>query len=351
MEGLRALFDALRDRVSSVLGRHGRKLWWIHSFYALGLGVSVLLFAQKGFAAVRWLSATVVVAWLLVVVVFRLFGGRAEAEAITSGKRMRFLVMTYVLKNLYQGMLFFLLPFYWKSSTPTAINFAFTLLLGACALVSTLDVLFDELVMRSRVLASVFHGFTLFASFDLLVPALFPEITTLHAQVVAALVTVLGFWSLHVSTQAFAKNRTFALLFASLAAGAGLAWFGRAVIPPVPMHLASGAVGPYVLGDGRLGMEVKTLRASELRQLVAVTNIVAPGGDTEGLHHVWRREGDEVFRATKSTLRGLGQHGAIRLSSKLEGKALPKELKGVWSIDVETPDGQLVGRVGFTVAD
>ncbi len=346
---MRALFYALRDRVSSVLGRHSRKLWWLHSFYALGLGISVLLFAAKGFAAVRWLSATIIVAWLLVVVLFRVFGGGAEAEAITSGRRFRFFVMTYVLKNLYQGMLFFLLPFYWKSSTPLALNFTFTLLLGACALVSTLDVLFDEVVMRSRVLASMFHGFTLFAGLNLLVPALFLEISTLHAQVVAAIVTVLGFWSLHVSARTFARNRTFVFLIASIAAGAAAAWFGRAAIPPVPMHVSSGAVGPRVLADGQLGMEVRSLRTSQLSALVAVTNVVAPGGDTDGLLHVWRREGDEVFRA--KTSRGVGPHSSIRLMSRLDEKSLPKSLTGAWSIDVETPDGQLVGRVSFTVTD
>ena len=43
--------------------------------------------------------------------------------------------------------------------------------------------------------------------------------------------------------------------------------------------------------------------------------------------------------------------GLIRLRSSLGGKNLPQNLSGSWSVDVETQDGQLVGRVPFTVSD
>jgi hypothetical protein len=38
-----------RERLKSFMKIHGRKLWWVHSAYALGLGVAVVVFAQKGF--------------------------------------------------------------------------------------------------------------------------------------------------------------------------------------------------------------------------------------------------------------------------------------------------------------
>lgn len=361
-EGLLWLGEAVLDRLRSLLRRHGRALWWLHSAYALTLGISVVLFAQKGFANARWLAASIAAAWLLVIALFRIFGSRPAQDSFEApasrlaaptsaapAARLRFLVMTYVLKNLYQGMLFFLLPFYWKSSTFTAWNAAFVVLLAICAVVATLDVVFDEVVIRRRILASTFHGLTLFATLNLVIPALLPETRTLYSLIAAAAITVLAFWTLHVPARAFLRNRNLALLVATVALGMGLAWLGRTVIPPVPMHLAHAGVGPIVLQDGRLVMEVKTLHTSAIRQLVAVTDIVAPGGVGDELRHVWRREGETVreMNATKVA----GEPGILRLRSMIGAEKLPAVLAGEWTVDVETRDGQLVGRIAFRVID
>jgi hypothetical protein len=130
------------------------------------------------------------------------------------------------------------------------------------------------------------------------------------------------------------------------------------------MYVAHGAVGPIVLADGRLGMEVRILDASVIDKLVAITDVVVPGGKGDRLVHVWRHDGYEVHRATEDTTRGGGGAGAsesdsapgkdkgtIRLRSQLTDRHLPTRLGGSWSVDVETQDGQLVGRVSFTVTD
>jgi hypothetical protein len=69
------------------------------------------------------------------------------------------------------------------------------------------------------------------------------------------------------------------------------------------------------------------------------------------LVHVWRHKGNEVHRATETTSRIGGPEGAIRLRSTLGGRQLPQHLVGSWSVDVETDDGQIVGRVPFTVVE
>ena len=363
LDAIVALRDGILDRLRSVLRRHGRKLWWMHSFYALALGISVVLVAQRGFARARWLAASIAAAWLLVIAVFRIFGSRTAQDSFevpasklamptsaAPGARLRFLVMTYVLKNLYQGMLFFLLPFYWKSATFGAPNFYFVALLAICALVATLDVVFDEVVIRRRLLASVFHGMTLLGTMNLLIPALFPDTRTLYSLIAAAAVTVLAFWTLHVPARAFLRNRNVALLIATVAAGMGLAYVGRSFIPPVPMHLAHAAVGPVVLPDGRLVMEVKSLHTSAIRQLVAVTDVVAPGGLGDELQHVWRHEG-ETIRTLETTRVAGAPAGTLRIRSMIGAEKLPAKLTGAWTVDVETRDGQLVGRLAFDVID
>jgi hypothetical protein len=347
-----------RERLRTFLKLHGRKLWWLHSAYALGLGVTVVTVAQKGFDHARWLAVSASAAWLLVVLFFRLFGsGRSQSHAHAAPSvKLRFFAMTYALKNLYQGMLFFLLPFYWKSTTFSSTNAWFVVLLGSCALLSTLDVVFDRVVFKFRALASIFHGVALFGCLALVVPALFPDTRTLTSLLTATGITVLAFWTIHVDLAMLKDRRWIALFCASLAGALGSAYTARTVIPPVPMYLAHGAVGPIVLADGRLGMEVHDLHPSVIDKLIAITDVVVPGGKGDRLLHVWRHDGHEVHRATEDTTRVSApaestDKGTIRLRSALSERLLPARLLGSWSVDVETQDGQLVGRVSFTVTE
>lgn len=343
----------LKGMVRWLLHKHGSKLWWLHTVYALSLGAFVVAFAQKGFAHARWLAITLGVAWLVVMVFFRVFGTGARQDFATAwrGARLRFLVMTYVLKNLYQGMLFFLLPFYWKSASLDAPNRWFVLLLGCCAVVSTFDLVFDRVLMRWKLFASIFYGVTLFSCLNLVIPALLPNTRTLWTLLSAAGIAVLAFTTLHLPLGALRHPAGIALLVGAVAAGPGLAYATREYIPPVPMHLSNAAVGPTRLPDGRLAMEVKKLHASVIEQLLAVTDVVVPGGKGDRLRHVWRREGKEIYRAPEERSRVAGPEGAVRLQSSLSGKNLPARLVGSWTVDVETEDGQLVGRVPFEVTE
>jgi hypothetical protein len=341
-------------RIRRFLREHGRKLWWLHSGYALALGAGVVVFARRGFDHARWLAVSLGLAWLLVILFFRLFGSGGRQRSLDDADpktRMRFYVMTYALKNLYQGMLFFLLPFYWKSTTLDAPNVWFVLLLAACAVLSTLDIVFDRVLMRWRALASIFHGIALFGCLDVVIPALFPDTRTLWSLLAAAAITVIGFWTLHVTSRVVKKRIYVGLFVLSLGAGVGVAYVARAAIPPVPMYVSSAAVGPKQLPDGRLAMEVRTLHPSVIQELIAVTDVVVPGGKGDRLRHVWRHGGVEVHRSTEETSRIAGPKGVVRLRSSLSGKDLPEDLVGSWAVDVETEDNQLVGRAEFDVVE
>jgi hypothetical protein len=117
------------------------------------------------------------------------------------------------------------------------------------------------------------------------------------------------------------------------------------------MYVSSAGVGPKQLDDGRLAMEVKSLHPSVIQELIAVTDVVVPGGKGDRLHHVWRHSGVEVHRSTEDTSRIESPRGVVRLRSSLTGDDVPAHLSGPWSVDVETDDGQLVGRTEFDVAE
>jgi hypothetical protein len=328
--------------------KYGRMLWWLHSFYALGLGITVVLFAAKGFAHARWLTISLGTAWLVLILFFRLFGSGAQ-RAVVDGKaaKLRFFVMTYVLKNLYQGMLFFLLPFYWQSVTLGSQNQWFLVALVVCTFVSTLDVVFDHLLMRWKSAASTFYFFTLFACLNLVIPALLPNIASLASLIGAAAISAIAFWTMHMPVRLLAKP-----LFAGLCVGWVLlavagAYAARGAVPPAAMHVTSGAVGPELLADGRLRVEARSLHVSMIDRLYAVTYVNIPGGRGDNLVHEWWREGSLVQRVEQVTVHLVDPPGTVRVRSELA--AVPTEKIGEWRVDVVTADGQLVGRVPFTV--
>jgi hypothetical protein len=338
----------IRARIKGWLHRHHRKLWWLHSAYALMLGAFVVAFAQKGLAYVRWVTLFLVAMWAIIVLVFRIAGsGRAQALT-TQRDKMRFFLMTYVLKNLFQGMLFFLLPFYWKTATASAGNQWFVWVLGASAILATLDVVFDRVLMRWRLLASLYFAIALFACLNLSIPALL-RIPAVWALSLAAVAASIGAFSLHVPLRTLREARMLVLMLVTTVGAWGLAYFGRRAIPPVPLVVAHAAVGPEMLEDGRLTLEVTALHTSKVQEMIAVTDVQTLADSGEAFVHVWRHGEREILRFTPSRMKTGPDR--VRLQSMLRREQLPDNRVGAWSVDIETTSGQLVGRHGFTVME
>jgi hypothetical protein len=332
-------------RVRAFFKRHGRKLWWVHSCYALGLGIAVMLLAQKGSEYFRWLAIFLGGAWLMFLLFFRIFRSGAQRKVGGAAAKVAFVAMNYLMKDMYQAMLFFLLPFYWRSSTWGASNYWFAIGLGVCALLATLDVVFDHYVMRWRVLASLYYLVALFACLNLLIPALLPAVHVLWALLAAAGVSAFVFLTLHIRLRYLVTRAGLLISVIVMAAAMLGAWAGRRAVPPVPYYTTravAGAVRPR-------GDPVATVRAAELEQVVAITDVVSPIGGVEPFRHVWRRAGKVVASVEPLSSRLPGAQVALQLSTRLPPAKLPAERTGGWTVDLETTDGRLIGRAKFDV--
>lgn len=336
--------------IRGLIAKYGRLLWWLHSAYALALGVGVMFFAQKGLTHARWLPITLGLLWIILLVFFRWYGaGRSQSVPDGQGK-LRFYVMTYVLKNLYQGMLFFLLPFYWRSAVFGSTSQWFVALLGVCALLSTLDVVFDRVLMKWKIAASAFYFLTLFCCLNLVIPASLPNVSSLVTLVAAAVISALAFWTMHIPVRFLGRPAVVALLVVWTAGSLAGAYFGRRYVPPVAMYVASGAVGPSLLDDGRLSIEATRIHASLVgERLHAVTEVSIPGGKGDRLVHVWRKDDVVVQRSNDVDPEPIGHVGRVRLSSALDPENCPDDRVGHWRVDVETTEGQVVGRIEFEI--
>lgn len=337
-------------KIRGFFARHGHLLWWAHSAYAMSFGAMVVIYAGKGYDNARWMVVLLGAGWVVLILFFKLFGtGRGQKDKIKDTKaKVRFYVMTLALKNLYQSMLFFLLPFYYKSATFDSPNRFFVYVLGLLAILSTVDVVFDQFLMRWKAPASLVYFFILFACLNLVLPALLPNTRTLITLLAAAAVAAVVFFTMQVPARYLLRPLYVIALMAFIAASVSAAYFGRRGIPPVPMYISDGAVGPSLLPDGRLSMQVSRLHESLINEMHALTDVLIPGGHGDHLFHVWRHNGLAVQQGPVEP-GGEPPDGTVRLRSTLRAFNLHGDITGPWSIDVVTEDDQLVGRVNFEV--
>jgi hypothetical protein len=342
-------FQELREIVKDFVKRNEKWIWWLHTAYALSLGAFVATFASKGFERARMLVLSLTGAWLLVVFFFRSFGTGAQQDFRTAwpAARRRFFIMSYLMKNLFQGMLFFLLPFYWKSSSYDAKTFTVFGFLAACAVLSTLDLVFDRMLLRFKLVASGFFGVTFFGCANLVIPALLPNTSALAAYLVSATLSFITFVLFHIPISTLRKPLAAGGIVTLIGLGVLGAYSTRASMPPVPLEMKAGAVGPTLLDDGSLPVELRALHAKQLVDLYAVTD-VAVVGKGEKFKHVWRRDKKVLSHETADTSPA-SERGVVRVASKLPKTALPDDPEGHYTVDIVTEGDQIVGRVVFDI--
>jgi hypothetical protein len=339
----------VREIGRAFLKRHEKKIWWLHTCYALGLGAFVATFAQKGFERARMLTLTLPLAWLLVVFFFRFFGTGARQDFMTAwpGARRRFFIMSYLMKNLFQGMLFYLLPFYWRSSSFDTKTATMLCLLGGCAILSTLDLVFDRVLLRFKLIASAFFAITLFGSTNLVVPVLLPDTPSVVTLCVSAGLSAATFMLFHLPFSSLLRPLGAGAFVVLVGGGVSSAYLFRRAMPPVPIYVREGGVGPALRDDGTLTIEARVLREGSFQDVYAVTD-VAVLGKNESFRHVWRLGKKELSHETASA-RASTAKNVVRVASKLPESSLKAAGPGHYTVDVETDGGQIVGRVAFDI--
>src|SRR5882724_1028079 len=132
-----------------------------------------MLFARAGLAYADKVLVALLASWLLLFVALRFITGPANRKDDERVMRKGLRVATnYVIKQFYQQMFFFLTPLYASSATWSLSSFNWWLapvLLG-CAVLSTMDLVFDNFVMEHRLLASAMYGVAMFALLNVLLP-------------------------------------------------------------------------------------------------------------------------------------------------------------------------------------
>ncbi|HZA55897.1 MAG TPA: DUF5924 family protein [Candidatus Udaeobacter sp.] len=320
--------------------RHGEKFWWLHSLYALLLGVGMMWLGTRKFAYLRIAVFHISFIWLSSLLLPKLLEHqRLPARWVP---RVRLLV-NFLNKNFYQQVLFFVLPIYYASATPGSRNIAFVALVGLSATLSTLDLVYDRHLSVKRGLTAVFFAFNLFALINVMLPVLWSVSNTSTTRI-SALLALIGFLTLYSPPAASTTRRiAFGLLIALLLVG--LIEGGRSLIPPAPLRLVKAEFGS--------GFEEESLQVEPVitrldpggsQRLYGVTAIRAPLGLKEKVQHRWYQNGKLIFASPFYNMIG-GREQGFRLwtACTLHDISPGGELR----LDLQTEGGQLIGRAGL----
>jgi hypothetical protein len=328
-----------------------RRLWWFHSFFALSFGAGVMLFARAGLAHADKIMIALFASWLVMFVALRFIVGPANRrEQETIARRGVRVATNYVIKQFYQQMFFFLTPLYASSATWSLASWNWWLapLLLVCAVLSTMDLVFDNFVMERRLLASAMYGLAMFGVLNVMLP-LVAGLDHRTGLVVAAGAAPAAVALLSFSLAQVASPRGALLVVVVTGGLLGAVWYGRKFVPPAPLAMLETAVGHGTIGSYEcLPGSKHQIRANQTDGLRCGSMLREPGGLKEDVIHIWSRRGQELARVTPEHMRCNDGDGEV-FRSFFPMSEMPADPTGRWACTTMTEGGQLVGVRKFEI--
>jgi hypothetical protein len=329
----------LGHRLDELHGRYARLFWGLHSTWALLTGAVVLVLAHNRYGFLPWVVLFLALTWAST-----LFFSRFAVGESSRGMRIAQGFVSYLTRVMYQETLFFLLPFYFYSTTFPSWNCAYVVLLASLAVLSCFDMLFDRLLREQRWFALTFFAVVTFSALQFFFPLLLP----LHFRWGAYLAVILALlaalplaytWN-DLKQPAHLAKVGAALLIALLAIK-----LLRFALPPVPLRLTktyfAADLNRKTLATPKDWAETVPLQELQGGRLYVVATIFSPTRLPATLRIRFRFEG-QTLRWSKDVNLIANRRG-FRIWDVLharKGGFAP----GTYEVEVWTDDGQLVGR-------
>lgn len=307
-----------------------------------GVASFILVDRQAGLAKV--IAALMLASWVWLTLENLLRDGIARRF----GFDLPPVVLKFATQLVHQESLFFVLPFFFFSTTWASGQIVFTGLLIIGALVSIIDPLYYKWLSKRRWVYLGFHSLTLFAVLLTALPIII-HLTTSQSYVLAMVITLLlSFPSLSqtVPLKRWWRVPLLALMLGSLGV---TMWAAQLWVPPATLRLTDVAITTELDNQQRTpGERINHISADALQHngLFAYTAVNAPRGLNERIYHVWRHEGQQVDKIALD-IRG-GREAGYRAWTRK--RHFPADPTGRWQVQIVTEGGQLLGILRFRVA-
>jgi hypothetical protein len=329
----------LGHRLDKLHSRYARLFWGLHSAWALLTGGVVLVLAHNRYGFLPWVVLFLALTWASTLFFSRL----APGEGSTA---MRFAqgFVSYLTRVMYQETLFFLLPFYFYSTTFPSWNCLYVIGLAGLAVLSCFDMLFDRLLREKRWFALAFFAVVTFSALQFF----FPLLLKVHYRWGAYLAAILSFLAALPLAYSWTEIRQPARL-AKVAAALGLSLLAirtlRTPLPPVPLRLTkvyfAAELDRRTLTTPRDWDDAVPVEALRGGRLYVVATVFAPTRLPTTVRIRFRRE-EKTLRWSRDVSLVAHSRG-FRIWDVLHaGKGGFKP--GSYQVEVWTDGGQLVGR-------
>jgi uncharacterized protein DUF5924/DUF2914 family protein len=328
------------ERLRRLSRWHARLPWLLplSSFIAGWIG---FVMVRRGADWARLVAMLALVGWpwlLIEPVVRRLLEQRR--------RRLGTFVVNFVSQSLQQELLFFSLPFVIGATQSDAGQIAFVCFVGAAALVSTIDPLYERWIAKRAARRLLFHAYCSWIAALVVLPMVL--LVPLEQALPMSLATVVVWLVL-----------TFPLSWRSLRTWrARTAWLASVIVVPIVIWELRGQVPAAGLAVKRAritqsidglepGPAVETVARSALDQgVIAYAVIRAPAGLTQTVIFEWHHNRESERIAEK--IHGGSESGWRAFSRKM---VFPPDAVGSWTVDLVTPQGQLLKRLRFDIVD
>ena len=306
-----------------------------------GIASFILVDRQAGLAS--WIAILMLVSWVWLM----LENTFTQLFAKVFKREIPQPLLRYATQMIHQESLFFVLPFFFITTTWNSGQLVFTGLLTAAGLISIIDPLYYKWLAPRRSLFLALHTLTLFAALLTALPIILHLTTAQSFKLALGAAMLLSFPSLASSFPINHWRRAVMLVAVTLAVG-GSGWLLRSWVPPATLWLNDVAISTEVQ-NRTPGASLKQVSASQIRSsgLYAYTAINAPRGLNERIYHVWQFNGEEVDRIALD-IHGGRKEGYRAWTHK---QNFPSNPIGRWQVRVLTEDGQVIGVLRFRVVD
>jgi hypothetical protein len=328
----------LRGPIRRLLGLHHRFPWLVPlGSFAAGWAGFAMVRRGEAFARVVALLALLGWVWLLVEPVIR---RRIEQRRPRLGN----FVVNFVSQSLQQELLFFSLPFLIGATQLDVGQIAFTSVAALAALISTVDPLYERVIATRAARRLSVHAYCSWIAALVVLPMVVSVPVERALPISVAAVTAWLVLTLPLSLYSLKSGFAKALWVIGALAVPFVLWELRAELPAAGLAVTSARVAQSI--EGLTPAEpVRRLTVAELRRgVVAFAAIRAPTGLSQDIIFEWRhnRERERI----RAEIHG-GKADGFRTFSRKH--VFPADAVGTWTVDVLTPQEQLLRRMQFVV--
>jgi hypothetical protein len=316
------------------------RLPWLLPLLSFGWGWISFALVKRGEDLARTMALLVLIGmpWLLLEPFLRKYLERKVPGKFTE------LALTFATQSLQQELLFFSLPLLFGALQLDAGQIIFFGIVSVAALISTIDPLYNRKIAAHPAVHLAFQGFCSWLAALVLLPMVLHVPLERAAPTALALLSIWLLLTLPRCLSALVERRQ------------KMIWLGACVVIPLAIWLLRDNIPAAGLSvrEARIartienltpGPTITTINNADLQSgVVAFVAIRAPMQVAQSVVFEWRHN-DSVERIP-AEIHGGNSAGWRTWSRK---QRFPQDSQGKWTVDVSTPQGQLLKRLHFVV--